>query len=160
MSELTGAAILRQLLNVLREALDGSSGPWSYFIDNRPGGGLFGALAPLSAAEASRPWGDTTIAAHVHHVAFAMEVSAASIEGDDTHRDWDQSWRVTTVDEAGWTQLISRLRREYERLRQAVGSRAAASEDAFGGAVGVIAHVAYHLGSIRQKIVALRADQS
>lgn len=33
----------------------------------------------------------------------------------------------------------------------------ASSEQAFGEAVGVIAHIAYHLGAIRQKVAALRA---
>ena len=46
--------------------------------------------------------------------------------------------------------------REYERLRRAVESHASSSDAAFGEAVGAIAHVAYHLGAIRQKIVALR----
>jgi hypothetical protein len=158
--ELAGSAVIRQLLNVLQEAVEGSSGPWSYFIDNRPDAGVFGALAPLSAAEASRAVGGTSIAAHAHHVAFAMEASAASIEGDQTPRDWKKSWRVATVDAAAWTQILGRLRREYQRLRQAVQLRAWSSEESLGEAVGVIAHIAYHLGSIRQKIVLLRARRT
>lgn len=152
MAELAGSAVVRQLLNVLQEAVEGSSGPWSYFIDNRPDAGVFGALAKLSAADASRARGGTSIVAHAHHVAFAMEASAASIEGDRTPRDWKESWRVTTVDAAAWTQLTERLRREYQKLRQAVELRAWSSEESFGEAVGAIAHIAYHLGSIRQKM--------
>jgi hypothetical protein len=89
-----------------------------------------------------------------------MEASAAAIEGDQTPRDWKKSWRVATVDAAAWTQLVEGLRSEYHRLRQAVQLRAWSSEQAFGEAVGVIAHVAYHLGSIRQKIVVLRAERA
>jgi hypothetical protein len=151
------AGMVTQLLSVLGEAVEGPSGPSTYFIDNRPGAGLLGAVAGLSAAEASRAWAGTTIAAHVHHLAFGMAVSAAALEGDQEHHDWNESWRVTTVDDAAWARLVEQLRREYARLRRAVESRAASSEPAFGEAVGVIAHVAYHLGAIRQKVAALRA---
>lgn len=155
MGKVAGSAAVRQLSNVLQEAVEGSSGPWTYFIDNRPDAGVFGALAGLTAAEASRAQGGTSIAAHAHHVAFAMEASAASIEGDRTPRDWKKSWRVKTVDAAAWKELVARLHREYQGLRQAVLSKAWSSEEAFGETVGVIAHIAYHLGAIRQKAVAL-----
>jgi hypothetical protein len=147
-------------LNVLQEAVKGSSGPWSYFIDKRPDSGVLGALSTLGPAEASRPLAGTSIAAHAHHVAFAMDASAASIKGDRTPRDWKQSWLVTTVDQAAWTRLLDRIRREHQKLRRAIRSQAWSSEDAFGEAVGSIAHIAYHLGSIQQKIVALRAQRA
>jgi hypothetical protein len=146
----------RQALGVLREAVEGPSGPSTYFIDKRPDAGLLGALGSIDAATASRTWGDTTIAAHAHHIAFAMADSAAIIEGTHTPPDWKESWRVKTVDDAGWRELVARVGREYERLRRAVESRAASSGEAFAEAVGSIAHVAYHLGAIRQKVVALR----
>lgn len=155
MPEPKAAAIARQLLSVLREAVEGPAGEFSYFIDNQPDAGLLRALCRLSAAEASRPLAGTTIAAHVHHVAFGMAVSAAAVEGDDAPRDWKESWRVTAVDDAAWGRLVEQLRREYAALRAAVESRALSSDNAFGEAVGAIAHVAYHLGAIRQKMVAL-----
>lgn len=160
MPRLAGSAVVRQLSNVLQEAVEGSSGPWAYFIDNRPGAGVFGALAGLSAAEASRARGGTSIAAHAHHVAFAMEASAASIGGDHAPRDWKKSWQVKTVTTAGWKELVARLHREYQRLRQGVRSRAWSSEEALGETVGVIAHIAYHLGAIRQKAVSLRGAKA
>jgi hypothetical protein len=152
-------AAVQQLLSVLREAVEGQSGTWTYFIDKRPDAALLGALATISAGEASRVLGDTSIAAHAHHAAFAMAASAAAIEGDDTPADWKQSWRVTTVDEAAWKGVVARVDGDYRRLRRALESRAASGESAFGEAVGAIAHVAYHLGAIRQKIVALRAQR-
>jgi DinB superfamily len=158
--KLVESAAVRQLSNVLQEAVEGSSGPWTYFIDNRPGAGVFGALAALSAAEASRSQGGTSIAAHAHHVAFAMEASAASIEGDRTPRDWKESWRVKAVNAAAWKELVGQLHREYRRLRLAVQSRAWSSEETFGETVGVIAHIAYHLGAIRQKAVSLRVRRA
>lgn len=158
MAEIETGAAVRQLLSVLREALEGPSGSWTYFIDKKPDAGLLGALGTVSADEASRVWGDTSIAAHAHHIAFAMAASAAAIEGDQTPVDWKESWRVTSVDEAAWTELVARVGREYQRLRRAVEARASSSGEAFGEAAGSIAHVAYHLGAIRQKVVSLRAS--
>jgi hypothetical protein len=148
----------RQALSVLREAVEGPSGPSTYFIDNRPDAGLLGALGSIDAAGASRIWGDTTIAAHAHHIAFAMADSAAIIEGNHTPPDWKESWRVTAVDETAWKELVARVGREYQRLRRAIESRGSWGGEAFSDAVGSIAHVAYHLGAIRQKIVSLRAS--
>jgi hypothetical protein len=157
--KIDGEAAVQQLLSVLREAVEGPSGTWTYFIDKRPDAALLGALAAVSAEEASRVLGDTSIAAHVHHAAFAMAASAAAIEGDETAVDWKESWRVMTVDADAWKELVSRVGREYQRLRRAFESRASSSDGAFGEAVGAIAHVAYHLGAVRQKIVGLRAQR-
>lgn len=153
---LAGADVVRQLLVVLRESLDGPSGPWTHFVDNRPGAGFLGALDPLSAAEASRPVGGSSIAAHVHHIAFGMEVSAASLAGDNEHRDWSQSWIVSSVDEAAWKALVARFRAEYANLIGAIETHGAANEEALGAAIGVIAHVAYHLGAVRQKLATVK----
>ncbi len=150
------AAIVRQLHVVLKEAVEGPSGPWTHFIDNKPGAGLFGALENLPAADASRLVGGSSIAAHVHHLAFGLDVSSASLGGDNEPRDWKQSWAVSSVDEAAWQALRARLTHEYERLSRAIGRHAGGDEEALGAAVGVIAHVAYHLGAIRQKLAEMR----
>lgn len=156
MPEAANEDVICQLLNVLRETLEGPAGGWSYFTDDRPDAGLFGALATLSAAEASRPLAGTTIAAHAHHVAFGMADASQWIGGDQTPRDWAESWRVVTVDEQAWGQLRERLRDEYAELRAAVASHGTVSEEALASALGAIAHLAYHLGAIQQKRAALR----
>jgi hypothetical protein len=157
MVELAAAVLVEKLSSVLREAVEGPSGDWAYFIDKQPDAGLFGALAGVSAADASRPVGGSTIAAHVHHVAFGMDVTAAAVHGDRDPRDWTLSWRVTTVDESGWDDLRARLRRAYDGLRRAFEAHALLDDVSFGEAVGGIAHIAYHLGALRQKVVALRS---
>jgi len=159
-AEIEAGIAVQQLLSVLREAAEGPLGSWTYFIDKRPDAGLLGALATVSAEQASRVWGDTSIAAHAHHIAFAMAASAAAIEGDQTPVDWKESWRVGSVDETAWKELVARVGREYQRLHGAVDARASSSGEAFGEAVGSIAHVAYHLGAIRQKVVSLRASDA
>ncbi len=75
--------------------------------------------------------------------------------GERTPRNWRESWRVTTVDEAAWGRLREDLRRGYEDLSQAIDASGASSEEAIGGVIGAIAHTAYHLGAIRQKLALL-----
>ena len=151
MVDISIEVVREQLLGVLREAFEGPA-QWSYFADPGPEGGLFGTLARLSAIEASRPIGKTSIAAHVHHVVFSLESSSAWMHGDRSSRDWSESWRISAVDDAAWSRLRDQLRAGYENLLQAFEEQAASSVEALGGTLGAIAHVAYHLGAIRQKI--------
>jgi hypothetical protein len=154
-ADVSAEVAVGQLLAVLREAFEGPE-RWSYFTDHGAEAGLFGTLAKFDAAEASRPVGGTSVAAHAGHVAFGLEASAAWVRGDRAQRDWAQSWRTATVDDAAWARLQDELRRGYDDLRRAVEGHAAGGVEAFGGAVGAVAHVAYHLGAIRQKAAALR----
>ncbi|HEY5483742.1 MAG TPA: hypothetical protein VIK31_08020 [Propionibacteriaceae bacterium] len=156
MPGLEGRVIVERLVGVLDEAVHGASGSATFFVDNRPDAGLFGCLADVSAAEASRAVAGTSVAAHVHHVAFAMDASAGWMAGDRTPRDWDSSWNTTTVDDESWLLLVERLHDGYGNLRAAIGSGAVDDAETFGEAVGAIAHIAYHLGSIWQKLALLR----
>jgi hypothetical protein len=143
--------VIGQLLSVLVEALDGP-GQWAYFADD----GLTGTLITISAADASRPVAGSSIAAHVHHVVFALAASAAWIRGDRSPHHWNKSWEVRTVDDAAWTRLREQLRVRCEELRQAIEAHAGDNLEAMGGAIGAIAHTAYHLGAIRQKAAYIR----
>jgi len=156
---LAPAVIVHQLRDVLREAFEGSPHTWTYFTDSGPGGGIFGTIGGIDAATASKPFGasGTTIASHVHHMAFSAEASTAWIRGDRSPRDWNESWRVTSVSDAEWAELRDRLREQYHELQAAVEDAALASEDSLGGAIGVVAHAAYHLAHIRQRAAGARA---
>jgi hypothetical protein len=58
------------------------------------------------------------------------------------------------VDDAAWASLQEQMRARYQELRQAIESiesHGAADAETVGGALGALAHVAYHLGAIRQK---------
>ncbi len=144
-----------EILNVLKEAFEGA-GESSYFTDSGPEAGLFGTVASLDAATASRPLGGSSIAAHVHHVNFGLEVSAAWIRGDRAQRDWNESWSVARVDESRWSDLRQTLQARYTELLDAVEEHSADGTESMGGTVGALAHVAYHLGAIRQKIAVTR----
>jgi hypothetical protein len=140
-----------QLLAVLREAFEGAAN-WSYFTDHGAGAGIFGTLANVSAAEASQVRGGSSIAAHAHHVVFSLDASAAWIRGDRSHKDWAPSWGSGAVDDAAWSRLREQMREKYQELLQVMEGLATASIEALGGAVGAVAHMAYHLGAIKQKI--------
>ncbi|HQR08368.1 MAG TPA: hypothetical protein PLN21_16180 [Gemmatales bacterium] len=149
---LDNETVMGQLLAVLREGYEGPTTPWSYFTDARPDAGLTGSLKTLSAADASRSVAGLSIVAHVHHVAFGMNASADWIRGDHTPKEWDTSWSILSVDDQGWIKLKQTLQEAYDNLRQAMAFHNADSAYSFGGAVASIAHLAYHLGAIRQKL--------
>jgi len=152
MPDISTRDAISQLLAVLGEAFEGPPHESSYFTDSGAASGLFGTLDGLSAADASRMMGGSSIAAHAHHASFAVHASEAWIRGDRSSQDWTQSWSVSTVDESAWSRLRKDLRARYAALRRTVESHALGSADAFGGAAGALAHAAYHLGAIRQKV--------
>lgn len=159
MSDIPRSTVADQLRAVLEEALHGPEGDWAYFSD--PGSdGLMGTLRSLSGSTASHSSGPggTTIAAHAHHLSFALEFAAAWIRGDREPRCWDESWRVGTVDEEEWAELRAKLRRRSQEFMQVVETADLSSDEALGGAMGTLAHLTYHLGAIRQKVATGEID--
>lgn len=152
MNSVTPNDAVDQLLAVLREAFEGSDQGWTYFTDSGRDKAIFGSLEGLSAEEASRLWGGTSVAAHANHVLFSMEASSAWVSGDRSPRNWPESWSVSTVEDAEWRRMQEQIRERYQTLRKTIESSATGDEEAFGAAVGAVAHMAYHLGAIRQKL--------
>jgi len=144
------------LTRMLREAFEGPPGPWTYFTDTAPGSGLFGTMDGLSAAQASRVAGPghTTIAGHLQHLTSSVALARRGLLGESASRDRSRSWTVATVDDAEWAAVRARLRDEYHKLLVAVETHATWDEDAWGTAMGAIAHAAYHLGAVRQRLAA------
>jgi hypothetical protein len=125
------------------------------------GTSLFETLAPITAAEASIPVGDkcATLAAQVKHIAFYLDVIDKTVR-DPSHPqvDWGEIWRETsTVRAEEWEQIQMNLRQSYDRLKLLINETAEwPSERHIGGAIGAIAHTAYHLGEIRQALCTLK----
>jgi hypothetical protein len=149
MAEPSRGFVVEQLIAVLNEAFDGGG---TYFTDAGPDAGLVGTLAKLTAEEASREIGGNTIAGQAHHILFGLGASARWVRGDRGPNNWAESWTVRTVDDAAWSRLRENLRAAHDELRRAVEANATSGEEAFGGVAGAIAHAAYHLGAIRQKV--------
>jgi len=148
------AVTVALVTRMLREAFEGPPGPWTYFTDTAPGTGVFGTIDALTASQASQEGGPgrTTIAGHVQHLSSSLALSARGLRGESAWRDRGRSWTVSVVDAAAWVALRAGLRRAYESLLVAVETHPAWDEDALGVAIGAIAHTAYHLGAIRQRL--------
>ncbi len=125
------------------------------------GTSFFETLAGISAEEASIPVGGkcATLAAQVKHVAFYLDVVVNSVRDPNTPRaDWDEIWRtVDAVSPEEWQAIQDELRASYERTLELIDETASwADERQIGGAIGVVAHTAYHLGEVRQALCTLR----
>jgi hypothetical protein len=147
---------IEQLQAVLDECFVHTNKPWTYFTDNKPEAGFIGLLQTIKAEEASRKIAGTSIASHAHHVRFSLRESTTSIRGENAQVDWNESWNISLVNDAEWTKMRDEILKAYQDLREVIGSKASSSVEAFGGAAGVVAHMAFHLGAIRQKIALIR----
>jgi hypothetical protein len=87
---------------------------------------------------------------------FAMEAAAAEISGDTTPRNWKESWALSTVDAEQWERLLGRLRTAFSALNTAIALNGVESTEAIGASIGALAHSAYHLGAVRQKVLFLK----
>lgn len=150
------------ILRMLHEACEGPPGPWSYFTDLAPGVGVLEPLAGLNATQVSLAGGPgaSTIAGHAAHLSANLARATSALRGQAIAHDRNRTWTVSTVDEEAWVHLQSSLRRAYETFRVTIESQAAWSEESIGVAFGAIAHPAYHLGAIRQRLALRHAEDA
>jgi hypothetical protein len=143
-------AFVSGYLSMLTETFESPQQSWSTFLDQR--GGLFETLRDLDAETASSKGapGQNTIAAHAEHVRFHLAATNAFLRGKQEKLDWAESWKVQRLDDPQWRRLQDALEREYKTLRTFASEQQSWDEQAVGGAIGLLAHVAYHLGAIRQ----------
>lgn len=144
--------IAKTLGTLLRELVEGAPTAGGYILN--PGDeGLLRSLERLSAADASAqtPTG-SSIAAHVDHVRYGFSLMNRWSAGENPFgsADWGQSWRKTAVSDAEWRQRIAELRAEATRWLGTVSRPREVNEIELSGMIGSIAHLAYHLGAIRQ----------
>jgi hypothetical protein len=161
MSDALEPEVTQAILTLLKEAFEGPAGPSTYFIDNDPKAGFLASLEGLTPAEASTSPSPAaaSIAGHAHHAAFHLEMSSSWIRGDRRDRDWALSWAVRDVDEKTWNRVRRELCESYEDLAGAIASEPAARGESLRTSIGAIAHAAYHLGAIRQRVAAARRDK-
>ena len=97
--------------------------------------------------------GGASIAAHVDHVRYGLELMNRWSEGEAdpwSGADWTASWRRTTVSDEQWAALREQLRDEARRWHKALQTPRAMSALELNGVIASVAHLAYHLGAIRQ----------
>lgn len=146
------------LIGTLEEAFDNVHG---YFLDR--GDSFFETLAAISAAQASQSLGprSANIAAKVNHTRVYLDGVIANAEaGEFIPVDWEASWAVGEVDDAAWQDLVDRLSETWGRFRQLATTNEQWPLPVLGGAFGVVAHTAYHLGEIRQALAVVAPEGS
>jgi hypothetical protein len=142
------------LASLFSELVDGVRVKGTAYMLNSGDVGLLRSLDAISAGDASRSVNDgATIAAHAQHVRYGLSLmNRWASEGGDPFADatWDAAWKVSIVDEPAWRDIRDGLRHETQRWLQALASPREATGTELTGMIGSIAHLAYHLGAIRQ----------
>lgn len=146
--------IAAPLAGLFAELVDGVDRPDGAFILNAGDAGLLRSLDTLSAADASRSANEgATIAAHAQHLRYGLSLmNRWATEGGNPFADatWDEAWKTTRVDDAQWRAIRDGLRAETRRWLAALREPREVMGLELSGMIGSVAHLAYHLGAIRQ----------
>jgi hypothetical protein len=149
------------LQTLFKELVAGAPDDAAYILNPRDAG-LLRTLddLPAEAASASRD-GGATVAAHTAHLAFALSLLNRWTAGENPFAgaDWAAAWRVGAVDEARWKELRQELRREATRWGEELPRSRDVDARELNGMIASVAHVAYHLGAIRQIAPATRGPR-
>jgi uncharacterized damage-inducible protein DinB len=147
---------LKQAIDLLRETFEGGlPGQGTQYLDHSSG--IRSTLDAVNAEQASRRLdGHPSIAAHARHMAFHLRVTAEWIQGDHSKRDWLKSFEPQTVNDAEWAAAKADLEASRRKLIAVLESLPPERLAEEGAAMGAIAHLAYHLGAIRQLLHRVR----
>jgi catechol 2,3-dioxygenase-like lactoylglutathione lyase family enzyme len=146
-----GAAARRAFLTLWNEVARGPSG--SAYLLNPGDRGFLASLDSLSASAASaRPDGRSSVAAHVEHVRYGLELLNRWARGEDpwTDANYAPSWSKQEVTAERWRALRADVAAEAKAWSDAMQQPRAWDDDTATTALGCVAHLAYHLGAIRQ----------
>ncbi|MGH7678715.1 MAG: hypothetical protein ACRENU_09630 [Gemmatimonadaceae bacterium] len=142
------------LAGLFSELVDGPPGRGEAFVLNTGDIGLLRSLDKLSASAASRSVHEgATIAAHARHVSYGLSLmNRWASEGGNPFADakWDQAWTTSAVDDAEWKAIRDELRNETRRWLEALRTPRDTIPVELSGIVASVAHLAYHMGAIRQ----------
>ena len=148
------AEITGSLSRLFAELFDGVTGRYGGFVLNTGDIGLLRSLDKLSAAEASRSINDgATIAAHAQHLRYGLSLmNRWARDGGNPFADakWDEAWKMNTVDTEQWEEIRNGLRDQGKRWLGVLGTARDVAPIELNGMIGSIAHLAYHVGAIRQ----------
>lgn len=140
---------LKDVLVVLRETFEGSpAGLGSAYLDQ--GIGFISTIGALSAEQVSKNINGTTICGHTEHAKFYLDRLCEFMIGRTEPVNWEQSWLIETVNPTEWNSLQESLLKSYENVLRTIAEIEMWNQDKIGDAVAIIAHTAYHLGTIRQ----------
>ncbi|MEO1287660.1 MAG: hypothetical protein AAFV93_07820 [Chloroflexota bacterium] len=142
------------LLQLLEETFESVYG---IYLDRNTS--IFETLATLSAKEASQTTSSScaTIAAYVAHMTYYINILLQLIDGEQPQADWGHIWQtISTVTDQEWQTSQADLRTAYERIKAVAGETEWQDSRQMAGAMGIVAHNAYHLGEIRQMLCVIK----
>ena len=145
--------IRHAFVTLLRELIDGPPGEAAYML-NAGDPGLLRSLDALSGDAASaRPNHRSSVAAHVDHVRYGLSLLNRWAGGEANPwatANWSESWKRVHVTDEEWAKLRENLRSEAHGWIEGAGRERSVNDIELAGVIGSIAHLAYHLGAIRQ----------
>jgi hypothetical protein len=141
------------LLTLYNEILNGPG--QAAFVLNPGDSGLLQSLDRLSADQASAvpPEGGASVASHVDHICFGLELMVRWAQGEKdpfTGADFRVSWDRKQVSASEWSELRDRLWAVSDQWRQAMQQPRTLTDTEAAGLAGSVVHLAYHLGAMRQ----------
>jgi hypothetical protein len=140
------------LENLFGELMHGVSGRGGFMLNPRDSG-LLRSLERVPASEASAPTRTgSSIASHVAHVAYGLSLMNRWSQGENPFgsANWSAAWKKTTVSEPEWEALRIQLRDEAAKWLVVLRTPRDVQDIELSGMIGSIAHLAYHVGAIRQ----------
>jgi hypothetical protein len=141
-------------MRLFSELVDGTPDGGGAFVLNSGDAGLLRSLEGVSAADASRTVNDgATIAAHVQHLRYGLSLMNQWLrEGGNpfANAKWDEAWKVSSVGDDTWRDIRNGFRDEAHRWLTTLGTPREVTALEFTGMMASVAHLAYHLGAIRQ----------
>jgi len=142
------------LATLFGELVEGPAAAAAWMLN--PGDeGLLRALDKLTADAASSvsPAGGASIAAHVDHVRYGLSLMNRWAGGEANPwatADWAASWEKSRVDDREWAARRGELETEARAWKKVLEAPREYSELELNGVIASVAHLAYHLGAIRQ----------
>ena len=146
--------IHQTLATLFSELIDGPAAEAAWML-NPNDDGLLRSLEKLPAPAASRisPGGGASIAAHVDHLRYGLSLMNRWNRGEAdpwATADWAASWHRSQVGDQEWAQCREELAVEVRAWMEVLRSPREYTPFELNGVIASIAHLAYHLGAIRQ----------
>ena len=141
----------KSLFALLKETFESTNTAFgTMYLDKDTG--FFATIENLNAETASRSVseGSTTIAAHCEHTRFYLEFLSDYMSENYKMVDWKDSWNVKTVNEVEWNALRGQMQKAYQKVTDTFDEIETWNDFKISGALGILAHTAYHLSAIRQ----------
>jgi hypothetical protein len=144
----------RSLGTLFSELIDGPGVKGGWML-NSGDAGLLRSLETLTAAAASATpaVGGASIAAHVEHVRYGLSLLNRWGRGERdpwSSADWAASWDRPVVDDEQWAALRHAFEEDARAWLETLRVSRDYAETELNDVIASVAHLAYHLGAIRQ----------